>query len=319
MDVEQIYQEQFNMVYRYLICLTHSKEIAEDLTQETFCKAIKNINNFQGKCKISVWLCEIAKNLWFNELKKMKKVSFVEIEDDINILYNIEEEFLKKQYESILNQENSSDSSSLRVSGKTSLNSEEVMLDFNLTVTKKELDKKKNTTLQAKQRLEQIFDFLEPLKNGKFMNMLEGITVVRSPIRRTGLLVTHENYKKLLELFEFLDSYAMLEKALNVKEKKKNYDFFTIPYFMSYQLFSESNSFAPKDEEFLKKYLEGIVRQFVEESTVDEKSFKKMLNKLFEEEYAKKKTREKNIQQIFMKSFDTHQKQVKDAIRSLKG
>lgn len=234
-------------------------------------------------------------------------------------LFNRLEEFLKKQYESILNQENSSDSSSLKVIGKSSLNNEEVMLDLSLTVTKKELDKKKNTTLQAKQRLEQIFDFLEPLKKGKFMNALEGIPVVRSPIRRTGLLVTHENYKKLLELFEFLDSYAMLEKALNVKEKKKNYDLFTIPYFMSYQLFSESNSFAPKDEEFLKKYLEGIVRQFVEESTVDEKSFKKMLNKLFEEEYAKKKTREKNIQQIFMKSFDTHQKQVKDAIRSLKG
>lgn len=97
MEIEQIYNEYSKIVYKYLICLTHSKEIAEDLTQETFCKAIKNINNFQGKCKISVWLCEIAKNLWFNELKKMKKVSFVEIEDDINILYNIEEEFLKKQ------------------------------------------------------------------------------------------------------------------------------------------------------------------------------------------------------------------------------
>jgi len=97
MEIEQIYNEYSKIVYKYLICLTHNKEIAEDLTQETFCKAIKNINNFQGKCKISVWLCEIAKNLWFNELKKMKKVSFVEIEDDINILYNIEEEFLKKQ------------------------------------------------------------------------------------------------------------------------------------------------------------------------------------------------------------------------------
>jgi len=98
MNVEQIYQEQFDIVYRYLICLTHNKEIAEDLTQETFCKAIKNINNFQGKCKISVWLCEIAKNLWFNELRKMKKISSIEIEEEsIDVLYNIEEEFLMKQ------------------------------------------------------------------------------------------------------------------------------------------------------------------------------------------------------------------------------
>lgn len=54
MNIEQTYNEYSKIVYKYLICLTHNKEIAEDLTQETFCKAIKHINNFQGKCKISV-------------------------------------------------------------------------------------------------------------------------------------------------------------------------------------------------------------------------------------------------------------------------
>ena len=43
MDIEQIYNEYFKMVYKYLICLRHNKELAKDLTQETFCKAIKNI------------------------------------------------------------------------------------------------------------------------------------------------------------------------------------------------------------------------------------------------------------------------------------
>ncbi len=98
MDIEQIYNEYSKIVYKYLICLTHNKEIAEDLTQETFCKAIKHINRFQGKCKISVWLCEIAKNLWLNELKKMKRISTLDMEkEDIDVLYNIEEDFLEKQ------------------------------------------------------------------------------------------------------------------------------------------------------------------------------------------------------------------------------
>ncbi|MCI9038763.1 MAG: hypothetical protein HFJ29_02610 [Clostridia bacterium] len=70
MDVEQIYQEQFDIVYRYLICLTHNKEMAEDLAQETFYKAIIHIDNFDRRVKSSTWLCEIAKNLWLNELKK---------------------------------------------------------------------------------------------------------------------------------------------------------------------------------------------------------------------------------------------------------
>ena len=98
MNIEQIYNEYSKIVYKYLICLTHNQEIAEDLTQETFCKAIKHINNFQGKCKISVWLCEIAKNLWLNELKKMKRISTLDMEkEDIDVLYNIEENFLEKQ------------------------------------------------------------------------------------------------------------------------------------------------------------------------------------------------------------------------------
>lgn len=234
-------------------------------------------------------------------------------------LLNRLNEFLEKQYKILLEQENASDKSILKINGITSSSRENVSIDLLLTVTKKEMEKKKDSTLQAKERLERVLSYLKPLINSEFITLLDGASVVRSPIRRTGLLETHDNYKKLLELFEFLDSYGMLEKAFANKEKERSKDTFLIPYFMNYQLLGESGIFTLKDEEFLKKYLEGIVRQLVEESSIDEKSFKKLLNKLFEEEYAKKKSREKNIAAIFTKSFDTYQKQAKDAIRSLKG
>lgn len=73
-NIEDIYKQYFQTVKRYLFCLTHNNDIAEDLTQETFCKAVKKIGTFKGECKISVWLCQIAKNLWYNELKKNKKM-----------------------------------------------------------------------------------------------------------------------------------------------------------------------------------------------------------------------------------------------------
>ena len=72
-NIEEVYKEYSNTVYKYLFCLTGKEEIAEDLTQETFAIAIKQINKFRGDCKISVWLCEIAKHLWYKELKKSKK------------------------------------------------------------------------------------------------------------------------------------------------------------------------------------------------------------------------------------------------------
>ena len=72
--------------------------IAEELTQETFCKAISKISMFRGECKISVWLCEIAKNLWFNELKKNKRIVLTDDEKDLaDMKYNIEDKFLLEQ------------------------------------------------------------------------------------------------------------------------------------------------------------------------------------------------------------------------------
>ena len=72
-DIEQIYKEYFNTVNKYLYCLTHDFGISEELTQETFYRMVKNIHKFKGECKISTWLCKIAKNLWYDELKKSNK------------------------------------------------------------------------------------------------------------------------------------------------------------------------------------------------------------------------------------------------------
>ena len=66
--MEQIYRENAQMVYKYLCGLTQDGEMAGELTQETFFQAVKGIDKFRGDCKISVWLCGIAKNLWLKEL-----------------------------------------------------------------------------------------------------------------------------------------------------------------------------------------------------------------------------------------------------------
>lgn len=73
-DMEQIYKQYFETVNKYLFCLTHNSDISEELTQETFYRAVKKINTFKGECKMSVWLCQIAKNLWYDELRKNKKI-----------------------------------------------------------------------------------------------------------------------------------------------------------------------------------------------------------------------------------------------------
>ena len=77
-DIKQIYEEYFETVNKYLFCLTHDNDISEELTQETFYKAVQKINTYKGKCKMSVWLCQIAKNLWYDQCRNNKKVINIE-------------------------------------------------------------------------------------------------------------------------------------------------------------------------------------------------------------------------------------------------
>lgn len=78
-DLEQVYLENASVVYKYLFCLTHDANLTEELTQETFYQATKGIHSFRGECKISVWLCQIGKHLWYKELKK-RKYQFISID-----------------------------------------------------------------------------------------------------------------------------------------------------------------------------------------------------------------------------------------------
>ena len=96
-NIEEIYEEYSNTLYKYLFCLTHDEEVAEDLTQDVFAIAMDKIDTFKGQCKLSVWLCKIGKHLWYKQLKKdkkYKKISINEINENEIISENIEEAIL---------------------------------------------------------------------------------------------------------------------------------------------------------------------------------------------------------------------------------
>ena len=83
-EFEEIYSEYFKDVYRYVLCLSKNESIAEEITQETFFKALKNIDGFKGNCKMSVWLCQIAKNSYFSYLRKEQN-NFERVEDIVDV------------------------------------------------------------------------------------------------------------------------------------------------------------------------------------------------------------------------------------------
>ena len=63
--IRKAYDEYAKSVYRFLLSLTGSEDLAEELLQETFYQALQHIDKFEGKCSLYTWLCQIGKNAWY--------------------------------------------------------------------------------------------------------------------------------------------------------------------------------------------------------------------------------------------------------------
>ena len=81
-DLESIYRENADTVFRFLMSRTGSADLSEELTQETFYQAIKGIDRYDGIGRISSWLCGIAKNVLYDHFRKERKAQLPE--DDIS-------------------------------------------------------------------------------------------------------------------------------------------------------------------------------------------------------------------------------------------
>ena len=84
-DFEKVYKEYFNDVYLYIKRLSGDEHIAEEITSETFFKALKSIDSFRGECEIRVWLCQIAKNSYYTYIKKNSKIQNVDETELLNL------------------------------------------------------------------------------------------------------------------------------------------------------------------------------------------------------------------------------------------
>ena len=83
MNMDVIYKEHAETVFRFLLAMCHDEDIAEELTQETFYQAVRCAGKYDGSCKITTWLCQIAKHLWYRELEKRKRKGTSELNENV--------------------------------------------------------------------------------------------------------------------------------------------------------------------------------------------------------------------------------------------
>lgn len=100
MDMKRVCEEYYQTVYGYLITITGGNyDLAEELTQETFYRAIKNAKQFREECKMSTWLCQIAKYTFYQYLDKKKRRKEVSMDAAIEVAMEqqIEREYISNE------------------------------------------------------------------------------------------------------------------------------------------------------------------------------------------------------------------------------
>ena len=81
-DFEKAYKQYFGDVYLYILRLSGNEHIAEEITSDTFFRAMKSIDSFRGDCDVRVWLCQIAKNAYYSYIRKNSRTEQVD-EDEM--------------------------------------------------------------------------------------------------------------------------------------------------------------------------------------------------------------------------------------------
>ena len=74
-DFEEVYRLYFADVYKYILALSRDEAVAEEVTQETFFKALTAVDSFRGDCQLRVWLCQIARNQYLSLGRERQKFS----------------------------------------------------------------------------------------------------------------------------------------------------------------------------------------------------------------------------------------------------
>lgn len=96
MDFEVLYNTYYKQIFSYLMTLTHNKELAEEITQETFVRAMKSPEKYRGEAQEFTWLCSIAKNYFIDLKRKQDRITDFpedyEPEADIDVSSQVEDE-----------------------------------------------------------------------------------------------------------------------------------------------------------------------------------------------------------------------------------
>ena len=170
------------------------------------------------------------------------------------------------------------------------------------------------------ERIEHIRDVIGAFRSSTFIKGLKESSPVRSPIRKTNVILKEPNFMKALDLWEYLEKNNIKPMTSIVSESKESKDAnikekYDLSFFIDTDALRESKSEAPVYNEAI---ISKLINDFVYSGDVTEADFKKILNKEFKEASKRKLKEEANVKKCFKNFFDEFDKKSKKAFSLLK-
>lgn len=217
----------------------------------------------------------------------------------------------------------------IKYSAVTKINSEKVGIDINLNATdSKGLNPSSKNGLSIAQRIEKVNLQIANCMNSDLIKNLEKahVTFVRSPIKRTNVILKNPNFQKAMELWTFLESYDfnnVIEE--NVDDEYEDVstfrdtmnDSFLLDYLVMNEMLNNGNS-KYDDGEVSKYYINKIIKTFVDNNNdFNEDDFVKMLRDEFREIRRVKDIKLNRIRRIYQKDLNNYKKIVQNCVNIL--
>ena len=96
MDFEEIYNRYFRKVYAFAYSLSQDAHLAEEITQDTFFRALQHPDQFEGRASVDSYLCSIAHNRYISILRSRKHLAPEEAPDIVPSGEDIEADYVRK-------------------------------------------------------------------------------------------------------------------------------------------------------------------------------------------------------------------------------
>ncbi len=208
--------------------------------------------------------------------------------------------------------------------GETTLASEKISFDVKMQSEYYENSDENIKNIAINERINRIIEIFNDFLRTKFIKELSGASPVRSPIRKTNVILKDKNFQKAVELWEFIEKFD-IEASTKVIEMKKEEEIYNLANNIkigTYVQYYAATSVSKQDEKFEEydltlPHIRKIIEAYVREHHTDEKKFKAMINREFRLARDKRQVQYEEIKSVFKSNIEKHKRRLQNALSFL--